>query len=247
MRIIGTPQQIPLPGMTAGDGVLCIQQPSPIHIGATDGAGTAIFDDVSLRQVNRVGGLTSLLFVLTIVDPHRIKEGRNIGAYAGLCSARRQSGDLDLEMRINREGDGQVRRCFVQCAQQILGPHGEDCDLRRRGLELAKRGGKKAYRNAIVAVARKLAVLLLAPWRTGEVYEPLRNAKPRGERVPASASLLPVCEQQAAPDPAYPVARTCWFEHRCIQHLFANQGSTMSGRRPWSEMARQAGTARSTI
>lgn len=164
-------------------------------------------ETVLLRQVNRVGRLTSLLFVLTIVDPHRIKDVRNVGAYVGLCPARRQSGDMDLEMRITREGDGELRRCLVQCAQQILGPHGEDCDLRRWGLELAKRGGKKAYRKAIVAVARKLSVLLLTLWRTGEVYEPLRNARLRGEVVPASASLQPSSAEQAEPEGAKPVAK----------------------------------------
>jgi hypothetical protein len=57
----------------------------------------------------------------------------------------------------------------------MLGPFGEDCDLRRWGLKLAERGGKNAKKRAIVAVARKLAVLLHHLWVSGEVYEPLRN------------------------------------------------------------------------
>ena len=63
----------------------------------------------------------------------------------------------------------------MQGAHYILGPFGEDSDLRRWGLRLAERGGKNAQKRAIVAVARKLAVLLHKLWVSGEVYEPLRN------------------------------------------------------------------------
>jgi len=63
----------------------------------------------------------------------------------------------------------------------MLGPFGEDCDLRRYGERIAARGGKVAKRKAVVAVARKLAVLLHRIWVTGEVYDPLRVAWQRGE------------------------------------------------------------------
>jgi transposase len=66
-----------------------------------------------------------------------------------------------------------VRKLLVQCAHHILGPFGQDSDLRRWGLELAARGGKNAKKRALVAVARKLAVLLHKLWVSGEVYEPL--------------------------------------------------------------------------
>ena len=59
----------------------------------------------------------------------------------------------------------------------ILGPFGEDSDLRRWGLKLAERGGKNVKKRAIVAVARKLAVLLHRLWVSGEVYEPLHNSQ----------------------------------------------------------------------
>ena len=65
---------------------------------------------------------------------------------------------------------------MVQGAHYILGPFGEDSDLRRWGLKLAERGGKNAKKRAVVAVARKLAVLLHRLWVSGEVYEPLRNS-----------------------------------------------------------------------
>jgi hypothetical protein len=58
-----------------------------------------------------------------------------------------------------------------------LGPFGKDSDLRRWGQRLAERGGKNAKKRAVVAVARKLAVLLHRLWVSGEVYEPLRNSQ----------------------------------------------------------------------
>jgi len=71
----------------------------------------------------------------------------------------------------------------VQCAQYALGPFGKDCDLRRWGVRLQERGGKNAKKRAIVAVARKLAVLLHRLWITGAEYEPLRNAQHRGAKA----------------------------------------------------------------
>ena len=70
-----------------------------------------------------------------------------------------------------------MRTMMVQGAHYILGPFGEDSDLRRWGLKLAERGGKNAKKRAVVAVAGKLAVLLHRLWVGGEVYEPLRNSQ----------------------------------------------------------------------
>jgi transposase len=78
-------------------------------------------------------------------------------------------------MRISKEGDTHLRSLMVQGAHYILGPFGSDCDLRRWGLKLAERGGKNAKKRAVIAVARKLAVLLHKLWVSGEAYEPLRN------------------------------------------------------------------------
>ncbi len=78
-------------------------------------------------------------------------------------------------MHISKEGDPYLRTLLVQGAQHILGPFGVDCDLRCWGLRLAERGGKSGKKRAIVATARKLAVLLHHLWVSGEVYEPLHN------------------------------------------------------------------------
>jgi transposase len=91
--------------------------------------------------------------------------------------AKSQSGDSDSQLRITKEGDSFLRRLLVQSAQYILGPFGEDCDLRRFGQALSVRGERNAKKRAVVAVARKLAVLLHRLWRTGEVYEPFHKTR----------------------------------------------------------------------
>jgi transposase len=128
-----------------------------------------------LRQVKGVGPITALCFALTIGDPLRFKDARAVGAYVGLVPRRDQSGAKDPQLRISKAGDPMLRTLLVQCAHYILGPFGVDCDLRRFGLKLAARGGKSAKKRAVVATARKLAVLLFALWRSAEAYEPLRN------------------------------------------------------------------------
>jgi len=130
-----------------------------------------------LRQVAGVGALTALWYVLVIGNPRRFRSSRRLGAYLGLRPRRRQSGDGDPELRITKTGDRELRRLLVSAAQYILGPFGPDSDLRRWGLALAARGRKSAKKRAVVAVARKLAVLLHALWINAEVYEPLRNSQ----------------------------------------------------------------------
>ena len=127
-----------------------------------------------LRQIQGVGPLTSLQFVLTIEDPGRFPKSRTVGAYVGLCPKRSQSGDHDPELRISKAGDSDLRRLLVQAAQYILGPFGPDCDLRRHGQKIAARGGKTAKKRGVIAVARKLAVVLHRLWISGASYEPLR-------------------------------------------------------------------------
>jgi transposase len=128
-----------------------------------------------LRQVKGVGPLISLTFVLTLDDPQRFRRSRDVGCFLGLRPGRRNSGRSEPQLHISKEGDRYLRTLLVQGAHYILGPFGEDSDLRRWGLKLAERGGKNAKKRAVVAVARKLAVLLHKLWVSGEVYEPLRN------------------------------------------------------------------------
>lgn len=129
-----------------------------------------------LRQIQGVGPITSLAFVVSLETPDRFPRQRSVGTFLGLTPAQSSSGDSDPQLSISREGDPFLRRLLVQSAQYILGPFGPDCDLRRFGMRLYQRGGKAAKRRAVVAVARKLSILLLRLWRTGETYVPLREA-----------------------------------------------------------------------
>jgi len=130
-----------------------------------------------LQQVDGVGPVISVAFVLSVEDPKRFSSSRRVGSWLGLCPRSQASGDSNPQLRISKAGDGRLRRLLVQGAQQLLGPFGADCDLRRYGLKLAARGGKAAKKRAAIAVARKLAVLLHRLWVSGANYEPLRNAK----------------------------------------------------------------------
>jgi transposase len=113
-----------------------------------------------LKQVKGVGTQIALTYVLTIEDPHRFLKSREVGCFLGLRPGRRNSGESEPQKKISKEGDRYLRTMMVQGAHYILGPFGEDSDLRRWGLKLAARGGQNAKKRAVVAVARKLAVLL---------------------------------------------------------------------------------------
>jgi transposase len=127
-----------------------------------------------LRQVGGVGPITSLAYVITLEDVRRFRRSRDVGPYLGLTPRRDQSGRSDPQLHITKAGDVFLRRLLVECAHQILGPFGKDCDLRRWGLKLAGANSQKPSKRAFTAVARRLAVLLHSLWATGEVYEPLR-------------------------------------------------------------------------
>ena len=136
-------------------------------------------ETAALRQVTGVGPITALTFVLTVEDPARFPKNREVGAYLGLVPRQRESGERAPQLGIAKSGDAGLRRLLVQAAHYILGPFGPDTDLHRWGERYAGTGARNAKKRAVVAVARRLAVLLLALWKTGEVYEPLRNAMAR--------------------------------------------------------------------
>ena len=129
-----------------------------------------------LDQVKGVGPLIAATYVLTIEDAERFGRSRDVGGYLGLTPGQSDSGESQPQKRISKAGDGYLRYLLVQGAHYILGPHGPDTDLRRWGLKLGSSGGERGKKRAVVAVARKLAVLLLVLWKTGGKYEPLRNS-----------------------------------------------------------------------
>jgi transposase len=131
-----------------------------------------------LQQVAGVGALTSLAFVLTLSDKARFARSRDVGPYLGLVPRQDDSGEHSPQLPITKAGNGYLRRLLIGSAHYIVGPFGPDSELRRFGIHLAERGGKNAKKRAVVAVARKLAVLLHRLWVTAEVYEPLRADVP---------------------------------------------------------------------
>lgn len=123
-----------------------------------------------LEQVNGVGVHTALSFMLTIGDPERFEKSRMVGSFLGMRPKKQESGESKPQLGITKAGNVYLRKTLVNCAHYILGPKGKDSDLRRCGLRICARGGKNAKKRAVIAVARKLAVVLHRLWITGEVY-----------------------------------------------------------------------------
>ena len=141
-----------------------------------------------LTAIGGVGELTALTFVLTIENAERFGKSRQVGPYLGLVPGQAQSGNSDPQQRITKEGDRMMRWLLVQCAHCMMRHGAADSDLRRWGLakleEMNARqqstGGKHRHRGkkrVLVAVARRLAVLMHKLWASGEVYDPLYRAK----------------------------------------------------------------------
>jgi transposase len=134
-----------------------------------------------LRSAPGVGPLVAAAYALTLDRPDAVPNSRSAGAFLGLRPAQSQSGESDPQRRITRTGNTYLRSLLVQSAHYLLGRFGPDSHLRRWGLKLAQSGGKRAKKRAIVAVARKLAVILHSMWRSSQRFEPF----PQPARVQA--------------------------------------------------------------
>jgi transposase len=130
-----------------------------------------------LQQVNGVGRLIALTYVLTLEDAGRFAHSRDVGPYLGLTPKQRDSGESQPELGISKAGDNLLRSLLVQGAHCMLRKRAPESDLRTWGMGKMGKGGKRAKKRAIVAVARKLAVLLHHLWATGEVYDAHYNRK----------------------------------------------------------------------
>lgn len=123
-----------------------------------------------LRQAPGVGPLTALTYVLTVSDPGRFAHSREVGPWLGLVPRRRQSGEQDPHLRISKCGDRYLRKLLVQCAHVVMGRFGPDGALRRWALEHA-RSSRSAKKRTVVAVARKLAVILHRLWVSRQSFQ----------------------------------------------------------------------------
>jgi transposase len=130
----------------------------------------------AILTIQGVGPLTALAFVLVLNnDRSRFHRSRDVGCFIGLRPKQRESGQRAPQLGITKAGDPLLRRLATQSAQYVLGPFGKDSRLRRWGMLLALRGGKNAKNRAVIAVARKLVILMHRIWITQEMYEPLRG------------------------------------------------------------------------
>ena len=130
-------------------------------------------ETAAILTIPGVGPLTALTFVLLLNNnPQRIPKSRDLGCYFGLQPRQQDSGKHVSQLGITKAGDGLMRKLAVQCAHFMLGKFGKDCALKRWGLALAVRGGKNAKKRAIVAVARKLLILMHRLWKTQESFAP---------------------------------------------------------------------------
>jgi transposase len=123
-----------------------------------------------LASVPGVGTLTAATFVLTLGRKERFAHSRDVGSFLGLRPRQKQSGERDPQLGISKSGDKYLRKLLVQCAHHVLGHWGQDSALRQWGL--SKGDGVSNKKRAVVAVARKLAVLLHRMWVTGEIFKP---------------------------------------------------------------------------
>jgi len=114
-----------------------------------------------LMTVPGVGFITALTFKAGVDDPHRFKRSRTVGAHFGLTPRRFQSGELDIEGHISKCGDADVRSTLYTAANALLTRSARWSPLKAWGMKLAKTRG---HRRAVIAVARKLAVILHRVW-----------------------------------------------------------------------------------
>lgn len=138
-------------------------------------------DEVCRRfmEIPGVGPITALAFKSAVDDPSRFKKSRNVGAHFGLTSQRWQSGtSIDIQGRISKQGDTDVRTVLYEAASCLLTRSKTPCALRAWGKAVEKRAGHK---KAVVAVARRLAVIMHAMWRDGTFFDfgPVAETKRR--------------------------------------------------------------------
>ncbi len=134
-------------------------------------------DAALLEPVAGVGPVTAAVYLAAAGDVATFGSARDAGPYFGLIPRQDQSGQTDRQLRISKKDNEIVRRLLVTAAKHIMGPFGKDGDLRRHGIRITQRGGKNAKKRAKVAVAQKLAVLMLAILRTRSAYRLLTEVE----------------------------------------------------------------------
>ena len=146
-----------------------------------------------VRVVYGVGIIGSTVFVAAIGGrPDRFDHARDVGPYFGMTPKQDQSGDKDKQLHITHAGADIVRATLVECAGVVMMSNAKDTDLKLKGLRIAMHGGGIAKKKAKVAVARALAVTMLALLKDPErEYVPLSEEGRKGfERYRAEMEYL---------------------------------------------------------
>lgn len=121
-----------------------------------------------LMSIPGVSVVTASAFATAVEDPANFRTSRSVGAWLGLTTRRYQSGQVDYNGHISRRGDHQVRSHLYEAATVILTRSSAESTLRDWGLKLRERIG---FKRAAVAVARKLAVIMHAMLKSGELFD----------------------------------------------------------------------------
>jgi transposase len=137
-----------------------------------------------LTAIYGVGTIISLAYVLSLDDPKRFKRSRDVGPFFGLVPRTFQTGKTNLQLSISRSGNPFIRRSAIQAAQCVLREKSPDCDLKRYGKKIEERGGKYPKKRAVVAVARKLVVLMHQLLVDPTPYDPWYGLKRAGGTPP---------------------------------------------------------------
>ena len=120
-----------------------------------------------LMTVPGVGPITALTFKAAVDDPRRFRRSRTVGAHFGLTPRRHQSGEHDNPGRISKAGDGDVRAALYAAANALMGRTQRWSALKAWGLRLQRTKGR---RRMLVAIARKLAVIMHRMWIDGTTF-----------------------------------------------------------------------------
>jgi transposase len=121
-----------------------------------------------LMTVPGVGPITALTFKAAVDDPRRFRRSRTVGAHFGLTPRRHQSGEHDNPGRISKAGDSDVRAVLYAAANALMGRTQRWSALKAWGLRLQRTKGR---RRMLVAIARKLAVIMHRMWIDGTTFQ----------------------------------------------------------------------------
>ena len=124
-----------------------------------------------LMTIPGIGAVSAVAYIATIDTPDRFARSRSVGAYIGLTSRKYRSGDVDYRRRISRRGDQMLRTSIYEAANSLLCrvKSGPGQHLKDWAIAIKKR---TSHKKAVVALARKLAVIMHAIWKDGTEFEP---------------------------------------------------------------------------